>query len=406
MLDFKKRGSWMGRLILVFIVFVTTLFASQTELLKKNKQDIIKQKQKEIEFNTQKLKYNWISPLNISTSLSKSDIYNKAVSDASINLNQDVFRSGGIFYRLKYADVKLKYDLTSLAKQNSSLYENLFIGLLNLKKLNFSLNQTHYNLLNSDIEVFLKTQQYKTGEADITELNRALREKNSVLKTELIAKLAIVEKEIELKKLTDMPLSEIVLPQFELMTQDEYEKLNYSLNEARLNLEVSNEEHKILRSNYLPAISINGAYGYRDNPNLNIDGDYYQVGIALNMPLDYNEKATLEEQKAAKMRKKLEIIDTQINELSVYEQRNSKIKNYQEHNEVTKKNIELYSELIEIIQKALDAGLKTGYDLQTLQNTKAVDELEIGINEINIQIELAQLLFATYKGESYHEQYK
>jgi len=54
----------------------------------------------------------------------------------------------------------------------------------------------------------------------------------------------------------------------------------------------------------------------------------------------------------------------------------------------------LYDDLIKAIQAGVNAGVKTGYDLQTLKNTKSIEELEITINEINIQLELAKLHFA------------
>jgi len=391
--------------VVIFIFFSVTLnlWASDISLLKINKQEIIEQQKKEIEANSEKLKYDWISPLNLSTSYSKSDTDKDFISDSSIGLGQDIFRSGGIFYKIDYADIKLQNSLTSLALQNTSLYEELFIGLLKLQKLRLILEQAHYALLNSEIEVFLKTQQYKTGDVDITELNRALREKNILLKTELTANQAIVESEIELKKLTDMELKSISIPKFTLISKNEYEKSNYNLSIASLSTEVSDKEYKILRSNYLPTLSVNGAYGYMDNPNENFSDDYYNVGAVLSMPLDYNYDVTLQESKASYMRKKLEIQDTKIDELSFYEAGRSKIKNYEEHSAVTQENIELYIKLIDIVQKALKSGLKTGYDLKTLQNTKMVDELEIEINKINIQIELAQLIFVTKNGESYYE---
>jgi len=379
------------------------LWASDASLLKINKQEIINQQKKEIEANSEKLKYDWISPLTLSTSYSKNDTDKDFISDSSVGLGQDVFRSGGIFYKIDYADIKLQNSLTSLALQNTSLYEELFIGLLKLQELRLILEQAHYALLNSEIEVFLKTQQYKTGDVDITELNRALREKNILLKTELTANQAIVESEIELKKLTDMELKSISIPKFTLISKNEYEKSNYNLSIASLSTEVSDKEYKILRSNYLPTLSVNGAYGYMDNPNENFSDDYYKVGAVLSMPLDYNYDVTLQESKASYMRKKLEIQDTKIDELSFYEAGRSKIKNYEEHSAVTQENIELYIKLIDIVQKALKSGLKTGYDLKTLQNTKMVDELEIEINKINIQIELAQLIFVTKNGESYYE---
>ncbi|HZF71768.1 MAG TPA: TolC family protein, partial [Sulfuricurvum sp.] len=71
------------------------------------------------------------------------------------------------------------------------------------------------------------------------------------------------------------------------------------------------------------------------------------------------------------------------------------ISSYQRVIAITKDNLTSYAELINATKAAVDAGYKAGYDLQTIQNTKAIEELEISINEINIQIELATLYTMT-----------
>ena len=140
-----------------------------------------------------------------------------------------------------------------------------------------------------------------------------------------------------------------------------------------------------------------------DNPNILFDDDRYTIGATISVPLDYNANSALQEAKAAYLRKKLEIEDKKLEETSLYDKGVSKIKNYEEYIKVTRENIRLYTKLISIIEKAFKAGVKTGYDLQTLRNTKKIDELEIEANEINIQIELARLLFATDKAKDYYE---
>lgn len=391
------------KLILFYFLAMLSLFASEDgTIIKKNKQDIIQYKKQEVEANTQKLKYNWIAPLNINSSYTKTDSNDEFISDTSITLNQDIFRFGGIAYQMSYADAKSRYDLATIAIENASLYKELFLGLLNLQNLNLSLKQTQYKLKNSEIEIFLKTQQYKTGNVDITELNTALRDKNTILKVELTLKQNIIDQEISLKKLTDIPLEKINLPKFRLLSQEEYSELNYNILQAQLNTQQADQEYKIVKSNYDPSISINGKYGYLDNPNINQSQDYNSIGAAINIPLDYNTNTTIEESKIALMRKKVQVSDTVADELSLYDKAISKVKNYQEHNTVIKNNIELYNKLIKIIEEGLKVGLKTGYDLQTLQNTRTVDEIEVNINLVNIQSELAQLQFSTNLGENYY----
>lgn len=255
---------------------------------------------------------------------------------------------------------------------------------------------------NSDIEIFLKTQQYKTGTIDITELNRALRDKNTILKTKLTLKQSIVDKEISLQKLSDIPLEKIQLPTFTPLSQDEYEKHNFNIRLSQLDIAQTGENYNIIKSNYYPVFSLNAAYGYMNNPNLNRSGDYNSVGVLLSIPLDFNTKSTIEESRVTLLRKKLEIQETKRDEDALYKQGVSKIKNYKEHNKVVKNNIALYTKLIDITKEGVRLGMKTGYDLQTLENTKKIDEIELKLNETNIQIELATLRFATTLGERYY----
>jgi hypothetical protein len=121
------------------------------------------------------------------------------------------------------------------------------------------------------------------------------------------------------------------------------------------------------------------------------------------MPIDYNTKATLQESKAIYLQNSLNIEESRVDAIALYDAGVSKIENYQAYKDVTQDNIELYTKLIDITAKAVESGLKSGYDLQTLQNTKRIDELELQVSDINIQIELAKLIFATKKGENYYE---
>ena len=390
-------------IIFIFILISANLFSDNTPTLRINKQDIVKEQKKEIEENAKKLKYDWISPLILQGSYSKTDTQNDSVVDTSINLSQDIFRSGGILYKIDYADTKRKSSLNSLSFEYTSFYKQLYANLLELKKLKLMAEQTELTLKNTAIEVFLKSQQYKTGDVDITELNRALREKNSALKAKLSAKQAIVEKEITLKKLTSKDLDSIEVPRFKLIPKDEYKEKNYDLLISKLDSRLSNYSYKLTTSAYLPKLTVNGVYGYRDNPNINFKDDYYSMGLSLSMPLDFNYYSNTQESKAAYLSKKLQIKESNIDVEAAYRSTQTRIDNYKEYKDITIENIKLYSELIDITQKALDSGVKSGYDLKTLKNTKKIDELELEINDLNIQIELANLIFATKIGENYYE---
>jgi len=154
----------------------------------------------------------------------------------------------------------------------------------------------------------------------------------------------------------------------------------------------------VTRSNYLPSLALNGNIGYKSyNPKELSDsysGNAYSAGISLTMPLVYNASATIQEAKASYLQEVAGSVDKRRELEATYRQSIEKIESYQEYITITANNFALYDDLIQAAQAGVNVGTKTGYDLQTLKNSKRVEELEIKINEINIQIELAKLHFS------------
>lgn len=398
----------MFKYLVVICLVALNLFAWEIALLKKEKQEVLIQKKAAIEASARQLKYNWVSPITLSASYTKSSNNDEFLFGGSVQLNQDIFRSGGIFYALDYADIKLASDLIGWEKESAGYFEELFVALLELKKLQLQLKQSEYKYKNSEIEVFLKKEQYKNGYVDITEFNNALIDKNSLLKTIMTTKQSIDEKRIALMQLTDLAPETITLPRFAVLSEETYKKNSFNILEAKLSTALADRQYDLTVTDYLPALSVNGQYGYQDYSSSYFQGGgqestYHSIGLTLSMPLDFNTKAALQENKAAYLQNKWQLSDTEADELALYRQSMSRIGNYREHNKITRDNIRLYSDLVDISDQGVKAGYTAGYDSQTLQNTKKVDELEIAINDVNIQIELAQLYFATHAQEDGHE---
>ena len=107
----------MTKIILLVSVMTIQIIASDFSLLHPQKQEIQKEKLNEIEALHKKQKYNWVSPLNLSLSKNKSkslSVGTYTVDQAAIGLSQDIFRSGGIYYTLSFADKQRTYQLLKL----------------------------------------------------------------------------------------------------------------------------------------------------------------------------------------------------------------------------------------------------------------------------------------------------
>lgn len=371
-------------------------------LLSPEKQSLFRLQQDIYESENEKLRTNWIAPLNLTGSYS----YDKnALGDErsttkklSASLSQDIFRSGGITYQIAYADAKKKGETLTLLKEITAQNLQLFTALLNYRKNLYQKEQALRRLKNKEIEIFIKRQLFDAGKVDITELNNALMEQSSELKTLASIDYAIVEQRYEIAKISDINPDMFELPHFILVEQEAYQQRHLDLLSAEANTQTLHNLYNVTTADYLPSVALNGTLGYMNVDPVHregeYDGHYYSAGFSITLPLVYNASATLQEAKATYLKEAATAADKKRETASDYSQSIARIKSYQETVSLITRNLLLYEDLIGAVQAGVDAGTKTGYDLQTLQNSKAIEEVDIKINEINIQIELAKLHFS------------
>jgi outer membrane protein TolC len=391
----------------IVLIFLSSSFAicSDLSILHPQKQEIQNYKLQEIKNSYENEKYNWINPATVSLSTNKNKSVTSGttneIQNASIGVSQDIFRFGGIDYAISYANANKEVKILDLEIENSKYLEQIYTSVLTIKKLKLQLEQSEYSLKNKELDIFLKNEQYKKGLVDITSLNSAIMDKNTELKNILTMKQSITIQQKELGKLTPLQYDKIELPKFTFLGKENFIKTNYQINQANLSSKATDAQLKITNSNYYPHLTFSGELGYQNYVN-SYDGDYYNMGLKLSLPLDFNKKTTIEQSKIANLKQKVALEDKQIEQILNYEEIASNIKNYQDYQEITKKNIELYKEILDMTQKGFEAGYKTGYDLQIIQNTQHIDTIEINIYDINIQLEFLKLHYSMIENKGYN----
>lgn len=382
----------------VFVLLLTMLHAGELEYLTKEKQDIQGYKSKEIDAAYEQLKYEWLNPLSVILSTrqdnSAQDISSETQS-TYLSLSQDIFRSGGIYYAIRYAGSKYAYDRMTLEEENAALAQKLFTTLLTIKRTRYQLAQSETRLKNKEIEILIKRQQYEAGDVDITLLNNAIMDRNAEQKILTNLKTTLNNARIDLKKLTDRKEDEIPLPTFTLAEKENYLKQNYAVAKLREQSRLTHNRYAVTRAGYLPKLGLNGQYGTTDYTNDDLgtsySGDYYYVGLQLSIPLDFTTGATLQEAKVNALKTQSQTLDREREEDAYYDQIRANIDAYKEYISLTRENLALYDDLITATAAGVETGYRSGYDLETLRNTKRIDEYEIRINELNIQLELVKL---------------
>ncbi len=386
------------------LLLMTNLCGSDDALLSGEKQEILRQQKEIYEFQHEKLRTNWIAPLNINASYSydksAAGDYHSDTENLSASISQDIFRSGGIIYQIAYADAKKQSETIAYQQQIAMLNQQLFTALLTYQKNSALVEQSQKRLDNKEIEIFIKRQLYDAGKVDITELNNAFMEKSNELKTLISLKYTLSEQRLEIAKISNITPETFTIPRFEMIAKEQYLSRQFDLQYAQAQSDTLKNLSEVTATNYLPSIALNADVGYRNYDPKELSGaykgDYYSAGLQLTMPLVYNASATIQEAQASYLKEAAKTADKKRELNAEYAQVFEKIQSYRDYISITSKNLLLYDELIRVLQAGVNAGTKTGYDLQTLKNTKTIEELEIKINEINIQIEFAKLHFALH----------
>ncbi len=372
-------------------------------LLSPEKRALLSEERHRYEAEHEKLRYNWISPLNLKGTYGTDKNAAGSRSDtarAEASLSQDVFRSGGITYQIRYADAVKTASAIDWDRQAAQLGGELFDALLAYRKSRLELDQSETKLSNHTIEIFIKRQLYEAGKSDITELNNALMDQSAEQKNLAALRFALAEQRYEIAKLSDLDPERFELPTFELLSEEDYTHQRFDIRYAQARSQSLEHLYRVTAAAYLPSIALNASGGYQKVDNraaAEYEGSFYGAGVALTLPLAYNASATIEETRRAYLKQAAEAADAQREAKASYAQSLERIESYRRMIAIAAANLSLYDELIAAVAAGVKAGSKTGYDLQTLRNTREIEAKTMAIHEISLQRELARLHFSTRK---------
>lgn len=388
--------------ILLYSLLCSFALASNLEILQNDKKELRNLEKKSLESSYESLKNDWISPIDISSSLARThsiskdnDSFSKSLS---IGFTQSIYQSGGIELSIKYAKDKLKYDLLSWENDNNLLLQTTYETLLDISKLKLEIEQGQYKLENKNIELIIKKIQYEAGTLDIIDLNNAIISKNTQFKENISLKNSLKDKEYELSKYTNLKYEEIEILDFKNISKEDFMNNNLELIQENSKIEMLNTSYKKTKTDYLPKVSLSSKLSYSHNDDLDINSDTYgdtsSIGLNLSIPLyDYNKSSKLQESKLDYLKQKVQVNDLK-SELSYsYEQILNEIDTYEQYNKTIGENIEIYDDLILVNKSSNEAGMTSVYDLDILKNTKKINEYDLAINNINMKLQYSKLYF-------------
>jgi len=382
----------MKRSILFLIIIMSSLYANESSYLSNTQKEILDTSKKSAKENAQKNKKVWLNDagINVSTSYNNEDI---RTDDININWDQSIFEFGGIGYKIEYAKVKESYDILDVDIEEKSLLSSLFEIIIDIKITDLEIEQIKLNIKNKEITIAIKKDSYSAGDADISELNDAIIDKNALQDMLVVLKAKRKRYINSLNELTDVDYTKIELPKISMIEKDDYINKSTTLKQLELDIEAKNYTAKIIDTDYLPSLKMNLKYGHNEIEKTFNDGEYYKYGVSLSMPLSFSANNTKQIAKLDYLKAKQALAQNKKSVEVKYQNSLINIQSYKEKQKIAIEDIELYASLLELCESEYKVGYRPLEDVLTLKNTKSARELDIEINELNIQKELLGLYF-------------
>ncbi len=362
-------------------------------------------KQQQFDFDYQKneadasiLRDSWIAPINLNYNYSKSNPYiTKQVSEtAAIRMDQPIFKSGGLYYGIKFSEHSRKYADYSVDVAKRKLIKDAISILMQIKQKDLQIVRQRLQIQNSEINLKLKKEQYLSGQLDSGFLDNAVIERNIVIQALYDVETSKERLISTFSALSDLDYKTTTTPFLELLNQEEFLQHNIVLKMADSNTQKNMYAKDVTVAKYLPQVNLTAGYNWtKTDSTVAVFGSpersYYDYGFKVNMPLDINTFRDIESSRVDFLKSQLVAEDKKIELIAIFTQVMQNINNFDKKKSLSLENKEIYSKLLEDTQNLFIAGYKTQYDVDTLENSVQISELDSKVFEIDKQLELLTL---------------
>lgn len=382
------------RLTLAAVLTASGLFANETSILSKDRLDIFKYEKEQNIQDSSKLRKDWINPITYKYAHDYAE--NDVDSQKSvISVNQPIFKSGGIYNAIRYANNLEKYTHLDINIRQKTMIKDATKLLFQIHRARLSIEKQSFLLLNAQIDVVRKKEQALNGFLDTSFLDEAILEAN-LRKNSLVElkynKLELID---SFNNLASKEYAAFSLPQFKLLEQDEFINKNLEIKRQEKDIQVKDKFYYMTIAKYLPTLNFTYDYTkYHDikNSSTYSNGDINeQYGVNITIPLDVRISNDIQSNKINYLKAKLNLENIKLEQRNFFKSKLAKISMLNEKIDIATEDYELYNSLLEVIVQEKNAELKTQSDVDILANSQKVKSIEKEIFKLDQQIELLEL---------------
>ncbi len=397
------------RLLLCSLAASATLFAAggQDSLLSTLKQSSFDLQHEKNSADSGQLEYSWINPISIGYDYSHSNQFDRTQVNRSLSVrvDQPIFKSGGIWYAVKYAKASRKVGDLGIEAQRRAVIKQAVASLFNIKKSEYQIKKQRLLIENDRIDIERKKEQYLSGDLDGSFLDQAILQKNRDTMTLFSLEESLAQLRQSFGNLSGLDPEKTPLPKFSLVEKERFLKENIDIALGKEQITQKEYFNIMTWTRYMPTLSLQGAWikPYK-NGSIYLSGypnatkSYYTYGFRISMPIDITSYHTIESTRADYLRAKVDLKDKRVEAENLYRAVLERLKVIDKKSALAKEDEELYASLVSRTKEKVEAGEMTLFDLQTMENSKAIRRIDRKIYEIERQLILLDLYEKMYDG--------
>lgn len=336
------------------------------------------------------LKKDWINPIIFKYTDNLGEIYKNEKS--VISIDQPIFKSGGIYKAIKYANATYKYSTLEIEHQRKILIQTATNYLFLIEKTDLNIKKAELSVLNSRIDVDRKKEQVLNGFLDSSFLDNALLALNTAKHSLIDLKYQKQELINNFHNISSKEYTNFSLPTLKLFNEKEFIENNIEIKKVKADISKKNNFAGITTAKYLP--SLNVFYTYTKNHFKDGTTTYdntQNYGLTVSIPFDSRTFNDIESSKIDYLKSKLDLQNKITDEKTFFKSKLEKINMIEDRINITKEDLAVYDSILSVIYEEKEAQLKTQSDLDTLENSQKIKALDLKVFEIEKQIELLSI---------------
>jgi outer membrane protein TolC len=368
------------------------------EILSNNKELIFDYQFESNDLESDMLSKSWVNPVRLQYSKNFTTQFTDTTiitGGYSIVIDQPIFRSGGIYYGIKYSQAFHGANKAELQLQKRTMIGDAVSILFNLKKVKLEQEKMKYQIKNDAIDILQKRDSYDAGLLDSSFLDQAILKKSQDETALLEMDLTLMELKQRFSLLSDKNPESLRLPTLKLMSKENYTEANLELKRDRLRAAESDYNQKVTWAKYLPEVSLQGQYTDADiNPLFarpGLEEKYYTYGFTVSLPLDINSFSDIEASKVEKLKAAVEVLDREETVNEEYDWIDNSLSILDKKILLAQKDEKVYNSLYRLTKNLADAGEKTSLDADVMHNSLQIRKIDQKIYHIDKQLQLLKL---------------